>query len=61
MTVLEIHETFGDSTDIKLVDEYGKELAVYDGKNSIPEKYNDATVLKGNAKLYYLELVVKEV
>lgn len=47
MTVLDIFYAFGESVNIKLVDDNGAELERYDGKDSIPSEYNDIKVVRG--------------
>ena len=44
MTLQDIFDRINDSVNIKLFDEDGTLLAVYDGRNDIPEKYNNCFV-----------------
>ncbi len=62
MTVLDIFYAFGESVNIKLVDDNGAEFARYDGKDSIPSEYNDMKVVRGTILWdeKFLELTVKK-
>lgn len=57
MKVIDMYEIFGDNISLKLVDEEDTELAVYDGKNSIPKSYNNSKVEK--AEIIWDEHFVK--
>lgn len=44
MTLQDIYDSVNDTVNIKLFDSNGNLLAVYDGRNDIPEKYNNCFV-----------------
>ena len=44
MTLQDIYDSVNDTVNIKLFDSNGNLLAVYDGRNSIPEMYNNCFV-----------------
>ena len=44
MTLQDVFDSINDTVNIKLFDEDGTLLAVYDGRNSIPEMYNNCFV-----------------
>ena len=48
MTLQDVFDSINDTVNIKLFDEDGTLLAVYDGKNSIPEIYNSCLVVPGS-------------
>lgn len=48
MTLQDVFDSINDTVNIKLFDANGNFLAVYDGKNSIPEIYNSCLVVPGS-------------
>ena len=48
MTLQDIYDSVNDTVNIKLFDSNGNLLAVYDGRNSIPEMYNGCLVMPGS-------------